>query len=148
MKNLHLETNDFVRNIFVLVKRNQAWQYFFSDKSDWLLDSWPYWATGENEDYVEQGLQRLSEDKVAVDSLKAAFNRLEKKELRFVMEAHTPMLYVDFDKKMLKSRFFEQLLYQNVPPDWTGQHSDFLDEIPAAYRYWEVETSFKQKHPR
>ena len=106
MKNLHLATNDFVRNIIVLVKRKQALQYYFSDKSDWLIDSWPFGAADKSEDYIEQGLQQLAEDKVAVDNLKAAFDSLKKENLKFVIEAHTPMLYVDFDKKMLESRFF------------------------------------------
>lgn len=140
MEKLDLEFNDYVSNIFVFVIRGGVPQYYLSDKSDWFMDGWPYLYGKEGMDYLNEALYKLADDKVAFANIKEEFSRLHNENKRLVMNNHLPMIYVDFDKKLLKSRYYEQSLHSRVLDDWNGSFDDFLDEIPEDYKYWKVES--------
>lgn len=141
MEKLELEYNDYVYNIFVFTIRNNCKQYYFSSKDKWFMDHWVYLYNDKKLDYISEMLEVLSEDIVSVESLKKEFKRLNRKGKQFVIECHYPMLYVDFDSKVLKSRYFERSLHDRIPNDWTGKYKDFLNEIPPEFRYWEIKES-------
>lgn len=141
MEKLELEYNDYVSNILVFTIRNEVKQYYFSCKEEWFIDAWIYQSTSEKTDYVSQVLERLTEDIVTTKLLEEEFKRLKKEGRDFVIETHYPMLYIDFDKKILKSKYYEQSLHKRVPENWIGIYEDFLSEIPSGFRYWEIAES-------
>lgn len=141
MKKLDLEHNDYVSNIFVFTVRNKVKQYYFSCKEEWFIDAWVYQSTSEKLDYVSQMIEKLAKDLVTTKVLEEEFKRLKKEGRHFVVEAHYPMLYIDFDNKIFKSRYYEQSLHKRIPEKWTGKYEDFLDEIPPGFRYWEISES-------
>ncbi len=134
MERLHLETNDYVTYIFIFVIQNGVPQYYFSDKTEWFMDNWPYLYN--NEHYLSEALHKILEDKVLFSVIENEFLLLKKENNFFVIETHLPMLYVNFDNKILKSRYYEQDLHSKILEDWTGKYENFLDEIPEEYRYW------------
>lgn len=136
MEKLELEFNDYVSNIFVFVIKDEAYYYYFSDKSEWLLAGWPYIHNNEATGYIEEALTKLDDDKIIFTTIKKEFERLRNEGKYVVMENHLPMLYIDFDKRILKSRYYEQSLHSSVPEKWEGKFEDFLDIIPGEYQYW------------
>lgn len=141
MEKLELEYNDYVSNILVFTIRNEVKQYYFSCKEEWFIDTWIYQSTSEKTDYVSQVLERLTEDIVTTKLLEEEFKRLKKEGRDFVIETHYPMLYIDFDNKILKSKYYEQSLHKRIPENWIGIYEDFLSEIPPDFRYWEIAES-------
>jgi len=141
MEKLELEYNDYVSNIFVFTIRDKMERYYFSCKEKWFIDNWVYQSKNEETDYVSQMIEELAEDIVNTKSLEEEFKRLEREEKHFVIETHYPMLFIDFDKKILKSRYYEQALHERIPDDWIGKYEDFLNEIPPDFRYWEKKKS-------
>lgn len=141
MEKLELEYNDYVSNIFVFTIRDKVEQYYFSCKEDWFLDDWVYQLGNKGKDFVSVMLEKLANDIVDLELLKEEFRRLNQEGKNFVIETHYPMLYIDFDNRVLKSRYYEQALHKRIPNDWIGKYEDFLNEIPIDCRYWQKEES-------
>jgi len=138
MEKLELEYNDYVSNIFVFTIRDKVEQYFFSCKEEWFMDGWIYQSGNEKADYISGRLEKLAKDIVDLKLLKEEFRRLNQEGKHFVVETHYPMLLIDFDNKILKSRYYEQALHKRIPNDWIGKYEDFLNEIPTDFRYWKA----------
>ncbi|MEN0045907.1 MAG: hypothetical protein AAF806_02495 [Bacteroidota bacterium] len=138
METLDLEFNDYVTNIFVFTIIDKNYQYYFSDKSDWLMDGWFHLHNSKNVDFLKNALEYLESDQLSIRAIKKEFERLSHENKVDVIETHMPMLYVDFDKKLLKSRYYEQPLHFRTIEDWVGSFDDFLNEIPKDYQYWDL----------
>jgi len=140
MKTLDLEFNDYVTNIFIFTIKDGESQYFFSDKTDWFMDGWPYVYT-ETKDCISEALTALKTDVIPLKQIKEIFKQLHLQNKSDIIELNLPMLYIDFDKKILKSMYHEQNLADKVMEEWTAVDEDFLSEIPQEYRYWQFEES-------
>lgn len=134
--NMNLEHNDYVSNIFVLVKKDDKYAYYFSDKTLWFIDNW-FYEYGD-EDYVKLGLEANEKYKVEMNQIANSFNELKDKGLTDVIECNKPALFIDFEEKLFKSRYYEQALHFNIPDDWKGLLVDFLELVPQNYKYWET----------
>ncbi|GAB5555434.1 MAG: hypothetical protein Sapg2KO_50250 [Saprospiraceae bacterium] len=145
MEALELEHNDYVTYIFIFTVNNGECQYYFSDKEYWFMDNWQYQEIEENKNFIEVGLEKVKDDKIEFSVIQQEYRRLSNEKLNDAIISNLPMLYVDFDKKIMKSRYFEQSLHDKVIEGWLGSYEDFLTEIPKEYNYWKEVTNLKMK---
>lgn len=138
MEPLELEFNNYVVNIFVLVKMNNKHQYYFSNKEYWFMDSWQYLPKDEKNDFVTIALNKVLNDKIDVETIRKEYIRLENHNMKFVMQTNLPMLYVNFDSKKLKSRYSEKVLEDKIIMGWNGSYENFLSIVPDEFKYWSV----------
>jgi len=139
MEPLELEFNNYVTDIFVLVKRNNNYQYYFSNKEYWFMDSWQYLQNDAEDDFITIALNKVHKYKIDIVSIRNEYERLESQNMKFVMQTNLPMLFVNFDKNILKSRYHEQVLEDRIIEGWTGAYESFLKIVPNEYKYWNKE---------
>ena len=136
MEELELEYNNYITYIFIFAVRNGEFQYYFSDKVDWLMDNWEYIETEKNRGFIDEALDRVKEDKIDFNTIQKEYIRLKNEGKKDAMINNLPMLFVNFDEKILKSRYYEQDLHFKIIDGWIGSLENFLDEIPIDYKYW------------
>lgn len=142
---------EYGQTIIVLVKYNNIYNWYISDKYYWILDLGKLYETPIElreasaarfgidvitDKNVEYFIKEISKFKVDTDSLTLLlleYNCLVIDETSGLQ----PALLVDFDKKVLTSYFSELLSFEIYIPDaWQGNYAMFLDKIPAAEKYW------------
>ncbi|MDM5340498.1 hypothetical protein QUF84_25230 [Fictibacillus enclensis] len=151
-----LNKPQYAENIIVLVKYNENYKWFVTDKEIWFLDlkklissyrekgfeipnpddfSERFGIAVVNEDTVEAFLQEVSEFEVNNEELR---KMLVQKTYNDVTDM-LPSLYVDFDDKKLISFYPEPASYEfYVPEGWRGEYEQFIELIPKDYCYWIV----------
>jgi hypothetical protein len=134
--------NDFVQNIVVYAYKNGKSHYFFSDKEYWILVYWNGYVDIPNGSTLEdEYFNFITPFIVALDELEKESKRLYVLGDTEKIEANKPKLFVDFDKKIFLSMYYDQALENRLIEGWTGKYTDFLNLIPPNDRYWEVDTN-------
>mgnify|MGYP000849096612 CR=1 FL=1 len=131
-------SNDWSANIIVFVKKHDETFYCFSNKEYWIVEWWDGYVDakkGKLEDLYFEFVQRF---KVSNTELKTAYKELSITGDMLKIFNHKPVLFVDFSKKILLSKFFDQALENRLIPGWSGKFEDFFPLIPENQRYWEV----------
>lgn len=153
---------EYIDDIIVATIHNGKFIWFVGDKDFWFLD-----FQKQNDAALESGFDDgMSIDDIAksrygivvLDSdnfddflkfhhenitTKLELTRLLQNELpkKYLDEAAfiLPSLFVDFDRKILYSYFYEAASFEDyVPNGWESKYIRFLDIIPKSERYWIV----------
>lgn len=144
----------YAETIIVLVKINETYKWFITDKDVWFLDLKKLISTYlekgfeipnpedfsdrfniaiVNENTAEEFLQRISRFEVKIEELK---EMLVQKTYHHISDMY-PSLYVDFDMKELISYYPEPASYeQYVPSGWEGKYEELTEHIPISCAYW------------
>lgn len=137
MEKLELEHNDYITNIIVFTLKNNQPQYYFSNKEDWFMDNWIYTFSNGDAYFIEAALKKLSKDKIPFHEIYEECKRLKFEDKRHVIFCNLPVLYIDFDREILKSRYQDQILHSKIINGWNGSFNEFLDDIPKGLNYWD-----------
>lgn len=141
--NLDFELNDYVQNIVVLVKKDDSFYYFFSDKEFWIVEYWDAYVTPSGESTLEEKYFRfLQPFAVSYEELRDEAERQFLKGNEEKVRLNKPSLLVDFDHRLLRSQFYDQALENRLPNNWEGRFEFFEDNIPRELVYWQID------HPR
>jgi hypothetical protein len=144
-------------DIIVLVKFDNEYSWYVSDKDYWVLD------------YDKWGELFISKDEIETSSVRKDFpivdatNWIEYKKIindwlvsldqlnQMILgnlPIHSwdekgelfPSLFVDFDQRKLYSLFSESLTLESLVPDnWIGKYDDFYNLIPQSQKYWIID---------
>lgn len=147
----------YAETIIVLVKYKKVYRWFVTDNELWFLDlkkviasylekgyeihnpddfSDRYDIAVVNEDTAEEFLEKI---RAFACSHEALTEMLTTKSYNHISDMY-PSLYVDFDAKKLISYYPEPASYEHyVPEGWTGKYEEFLDDVPQALQYWNVD---------
>ncbi|WP_066498273.1 hypothetical protein [Abyssisolibacter fermentans] len=147
----------YAEDIIVLVKYNNKYSWYITDKEVWFLDlrklvlayiSKGYAVPNEedfsdrfnidivNESNADEFLLKLDDNKITTELLRKQVENIGENELI----NYIPSLYIDFDMKLLLSYFPEPVSYENyIPDNWTGRYENFLNMIDEKYRFWVVD---------
>jgi hypothetical protein len=150
---------EYSLDIIVLVKFNNRYTWYLSDKEYWVLDykKWDsiFDSLGDDDtiygEHLRDDFQVLDSDnwpsyeKVIKDYL------VTKEQLSEMITENLPIehwdekgelfpsLFINFDKKELLSLFPEPLLFEDLVPDnWVGKYDNFYELIPATEKYWVI----------
>lgn len=149
---------EYSEDVIVLVKYNNAYYWYLSEKSIWVLD-YTKWFESDSTDMDEldmdeerEGIEILDRDNWM--DFKSRNYKLEtnKSELQALILQNLPILdwnlnsqlfpslYVDFDGRILYSLFPESLEFERyVPENWKGYYQDFYALIPNDEKYWIID---------
>ena len=144
-------------DIIVLVKFDNEYSWYLSDKDYWVLD------------YDKWGKLFISKDEIETSSVRKDFpvvntaNWIQYKkiindwlvgldQLNQMILGNLPIdswdekgelfpsLFVDFDQRKLYSLFAESLTLESFVPDkWIGEYNDFYNLIPQSQKYWIID---------
>lgn len=135
---LDFEVNDYIQNIVVLVKKNNDYCYFFSDKEFWILEYWDAYVTPSNESSLENAyFHFLQPFSVSYEELITEAKRVMSKGNMERVKVNKPSLYVDFDSKILYSQYYDQALENRLRNGWEGRFESFEEVIPKEIIYWQ-----------
>ncbi len=143
---------EYGEEIIVLVKFNDVYSYYLSNKEYWILDN-DKWGEGFETDSGifpgRRGFEVLDSnnwpefkktlEKWEVSTSDLSQMILDKLPLVSWTESSElfPVLLIDFDSKKLFSLFPEPLSFEAYVPDkWVGVYDDFYDLVPEVEKYW------------
>ncbi|MES5894465.1 hypothetical protein [Bacillus cereus group sp. RP43] len=149
----------YAENIVVAVIYNNEFRWYVTDKELWFLDysklDNAYKNLGvsiENNYEMEErnGIKVLDNENVEVFLLRINKYNVTKEELNYLLLENiksknegedlldfSPVLFINFDDKILYSMFPEPASYEEyVPKDWIGKYESFTEFIPESEKYW------------
>ncbi len=129
---------EYCDEIIVLVKYNDRYTYYISEKEDWLLEyELGQTNTIEGESKISSFLEAMKKYIVNLDLLKSFVLKYAPNEIISEVIHYFPSLLIDFDEKVLYSSFYELTTFEReVPSDWEGLFCNFYEKIPDAFKYW------------
>ena len=144
-------------DIIVLVKCQNKYSWYLSDKEFWVLD-YNKWASkfGSDEKMSENnprnGFSVLDSDNWALFENVIVDNLVTRNQLKEMILMNLPLLswdekghlfpslFINFDTKELFSVFPEYLAFENfIPENWVGKFDDFYSLIPDLEKYWIID---------
>ncbi len=151
---------EYAQHIIVAVVFNTIWSWYVTEKDYWYLDlmkleqafldkDYELPNVGDyserfniailNENSAEKFLEQINECKVSTAELRESLIASDPHNLDSLIE-FVPSLFVDFDKKSLRSQFPEPASFENYIPDgWIGSYENFIDQVPMQEKYWIIE---------
>ncbi|WP_144504199.1 hypothetical protein [Bacillus mycoides] len=149
----------YAENIVVAVIYNNEFRWYVTDKELWFLDYSKLDNAYKNlgvsiEDNYEMeernGIKVLDNENVEVFLLRINKYNVTKEELNYLLLENiksknegedllnfSPVLFINFDDKILYSMFPEPASYEEyVPKDWIGKYESFTEFIPESEKYW------------
>src|SRR5262249_43368742 len=85
-------------------------------------------------------LRHLADHRISSEDLRSLLCTHLPADSREDILEYQPALFVDFDARVLKSLYPEPSSFEDFVPDgWKGEYTDFLEDVPAAERYWMLE---------
>ena len=155
---MYLEPS-YYEDIVVLIKYNQVYQYYVTDKEFWILDLNKLRSVFEIKGYKMELVEdertgfevltketygiykdRITKYEVSNEELKKYYQLFQqtKQPCDDVREI-LPVFYIDFDKEIFYSFYTEPGSYEEyIPKGWQGMLIDNCEEvIPSNMVYWE-----------
>ena len=122
--------------IVAFVKYKYEAFYCIAETEFWFMDSW-YLYIGDETNLEAQYVEFLkAQFRVDTDDLRLNFEHVFKSGDDFDKTMIKPLLYIDFDEKMLVSYYYEQDLEEHVLEGWIGKYAEVYQFIPKELRYW------------
>ncbi len=139
--NIDLDNRNLTGTLIVFVTFNSESFYCIGEVEYWQGVSW-YLYVGEKNN-VEVGFFEYLKRELKFDysELTSHFSKVLENGDEYEMSLNKPKLYIDFDKKLFVSSFYEQELEEHILEGWEGRFSytEIEEElIPKEYRYWEI----------
>ena len=135
MMKLNLSNNN-LNGIVAFVKYKDESFYCIAEVEYWLMDSWSSYLEDEKDfDFYFDFIRQF---KVNYRELCFSFPDVLKLGDEFDIVYSKPLLYIDFEKKLFVSYYYEQDLEEKVVDGWIGKYSEVYNLIPEEYRYWEL----------
>jgi len=145
---------EYAKDIIVGVRHEGRWAWYVSPIEYWFLD-YRKWGALFGESGAEADNAQSRFDITVVDHRTAAqfldhmkSYQASTGELRRLLQErrseapdeyveYLPSLLVDFDRRTVKSSYYEPVYpEQYVPDGWSGTYETFLEEVPPTDQYW------------
>jgi hypothetical protein len=145
---------EYAKDIIVGVRRNGGWSWYLSEKEPWFLDYRKWGALfGASETEAEnaesrfgiavvdehtagQFLEHMKPHLISTDELRRMLQKRRAEAPHDYVE-YLPSLFVDFDRKIFRSNYYEPVYPEKFVPDgWAATYGDFLEDVPDGERYW------------
>jgi hypothetical protein len=133
---LNLLDNDYISNIVIYVKRGKESFYCFSDKEYWILEWWSGYVDSEKGVLEDLYFDFIQQFRVKTEIIRRAYAVIVDENDPMSLDGNLPMVYVDFDKKLFLSLYYDQALERRMIPSWEGRYENFHDLIHMEDRYW------------
>lgn len=152
-----IQNPEYSIDIIVLVKNDEKYSWFLSDKTFWVLDyvKWGSIFINSSEINVEprrKGFIILDKENWPEFEKESADLKVTRNQLSELILQNLPItswdekgelfpsLFIDFDSKTLFSLFPELLAFEKYIPDgWTGEFENFYELIPEFEKYWKID---------
>jgi len=135
---LDFARNDYLQNMVVYAIKAGIGSYLFSDKEFWIVAYWDSYVEVPPGTTLEESYYAfVSPFLVTAEDLENEARKCFRENNREVVLLNKPQLYVDFDKKIFLSQYYDQALENRMIKGWKGSFASFENLIPPADRYWE-----------
>ncbi len=146
----------YAEKIIVGIKTKEKFNWYITDKDDWILDLYKYQRAYEEKGFLididfmlqfRYGVGVLDTD--TIDSVLHDYylnQKVESSQLKDLILKKTynktildlsPSLYIDFVAKQLFSMYPEPIPFERYVPDgWVGKREDFTEYLTEKDRYW------------
>lgn len=135
---MDLISNNTTANLIAFVQKGNEQFYCLAEVEYWIVEWWDGYVDLSNGSLEDLYFEYLNRFKLNYCELREAYGKLRDLGEQFKLDGNKPSLFIDFDRKVLLSNFYDQALEKRIPNDWEGVFGKVEESIPEKYKYWKT----------